>query len=202
MKMIWSEWKNKEKWNVLVNQFHRNFCSKTLSCGKIKSVFRDLKWCCNASWGLKGLNMFGELIRVCVDRRLHDKAVRTTFCHLVRKYSPWPQSDWPSDLYPRVTGARPSQEPVGSWLANHLQMGHSSRGVEPGYVTCAAREIMCQQTRDSEPMMGQRWARVVDGGPTLAENWVIVSCLLGHWSSRDGCWQLLSGWISVPVLFF
>ena len=28
---------------VLVNQFHGNFCSKTPSCGKIKSDFRDVK---------------------------------------------------------------------------------------------------------------------------------------------------------------
>ena len=29
---------------------------KPLSCSKIKSVFRDVKWCFNASRGLKGLN--------------------------------------------------------------------------------------------------------------------------------------------------
>ena len=56
MKMIWSRWKSKENCHVLVNQFHWNFRSKTLSCGKIKSVFRDLKWCFKASCGLKGLN--------------------------------------------------------------------------------------------------------------------------------------------------
>ena len=55
MKMTWCGLKIKENYHVLVNQFHWNFRSKTLSCGKIKSVFRDVKWCFNASWGLKGL---------------------------------------------------------------------------------------------------------------------------------------------------
>ena len=32
-----------------------NFQYKTSSCRKIKSVFRDVKWCFNASWGIKGL---------------------------------------------------------------------------------------------------------------------------------------------------
>ena len=33
----------KENCHVLVNKFHVNFRSKTLGCGKIKSVFRDVK---------------------------------------------------------------------------------------------------------------------------------------------------------------
>ena len=45
MKMIWSGWKIKENCYVLVNQFHGNIHSKTPSYRKIKSVFRDLKWC-------------------------------------------------------------------------------------------------------------------------------------------------------------
>ena len=40
---------------VLVNKFLGNIHSKPPSCGKFKSVFRDVKWCFNASWGLKGL---------------------------------------------------------------------------------------------------------------------------------------------------
>ena len=55
MKMIWNGWKIEENCHALVNQSHGNFCSKTLCCRKIKSVFRDVKWCFNASWGLKGL---------------------------------------------------------------------------------------------------------------------------------------------------
>ena len=57
MKMIWCGLKIEENYHVLVNQFHRNFRSKTLGCRKIKSVFRDVKWCLNASWGLKGLTL-------------------------------------------------------------------------------------------------------------------------------------------------
>ena len=56
MKMIWSEWKSSKNCHVLVKQFHENIHSKTPSCRKIKSVFRDVKWCFNASWGLKGLS--------------------------------------------------------------------------------------------------------------------------------------------------
>ena len=48
--MIWCGLKIKENCLVLVNQFNGNFRSKTISCRKIKSVFRDVKW-----W-LKGLN--------------------------------------------------------------------------------------------------------------------------------------------------
>ena len=55
MKMIWREWKIEENCHVLVEEFHGNFHSKTLGCKKIKSVFRDVKWCLNTSWGLKGL---------------------------------------------------------------------------------------------------------------------------------------------------
>ena len=55
MKIIWCGLKIKENFYVLVNQFHGNFCSKTLCCRKITSVFRYVKWCLNASRGLKGL---------------------------------------------------------------------------------------------------------------------------------------------------
>ena len=58
MKMIWCGLKIKENHHVLVNQSHGIFCSKTVCCRKIKSVFRDVKWCFNASWGLKGLPHF------------------------------------------------------------------------------------------------------------------------------------------------
>ena len=39
------KWKN---CHVLVKQFHWNIHSKPASCRKIKSVFRDVKWCFNA----------------------------------------------------------------------------------------------------------------------------------------------------------
>ena len=55
MKMIWCGWKIKENCHVLVNQFHRDLHYETPGCTKIKCVFRDVKWCFNASWGLKGL---------------------------------------------------------------------------------------------------------------------------------------------------
>ena len=43
--------------HLLINQFYGHFRSEALSCRKIKSVFRDVKRCFNASWGLKGLNI-------------------------------------------------------------------------------------------------------------------------------------------------
>ena len=56
MKMIWCGWKIKKNYHVKVNQFHGHFHSKIPSCRKIRWVFRDVKWCFIASWGLKGLN--------------------------------------------------------------------------------------------------------------------------------------------------
>ena len=50
--------KSKKNCQVLVNKFRGNFRSKTHSCMKIKSVFRDLKWCFNVSWRLKRLNHY------------------------------------------------------------------------------------------------------------------------------------------------
>ena len=41
--------KIKENYSVLVREFHGNFPSKTISCRKIKSIFRDVKRCFNAS---------------------------------------------------------------------------------------------------------------------------------------------------------
>ena len=37
-----------------------------------------------------------------------------------------------------------------------------------------------QQTRHIDLMLVQCWASVVDGGPTLAQHWIDVSCLLGR----------------------
>ena len=75
MKMIWSGWKIKENRYVLVSQFHGNFHSRGLSCRKIKSVFRKVKWCFNASWGLKGLNRVNfqplEVMSCYSDSQLH-----------------------------------------------------------------------------------------------------------------------------------
>ena len=52
--------KIKENYHVLVSQFHGYFHSKPLGCRIIRSVFGDVIWCFNASWGLKGLN-----IKIC-----------------------------------------------------------------------------------------------------------------------------------------
>ena len=42
-----------------------------------------------------------------------------------------------------------------------------------------------QQTRHIDPMLDQCWADVVDGGPTLVQHWVDVSCFLGPCT----CWN-------------
>ena len=55
MKMIWCGLNIKENSDVFVKQFHGNFHSKPPSCRKIKYIFRVVKCCINASWGLEGL---------------------------------------------------------------------------------------------------------------------------------------------------
>ena len=57
--------KIKENCHVLVNQFHVNFHAKTPSCRKMKSVFRDVKRCFNASWELKVL-IHDRYVVICV----------------------------------------------------------------------------------------------------------------------------------------
>ena len=66
MKIIWCGLKIKKNYHVLVNQFHRNFHAKTLGCRTIKSVFSDVKWCFNASWGLRGLKLTTWLLHTIV----------------------------------------------------------------------------------------------------------------------------------------
>ena len=39
--------------------------------------------------------------------------------------------------------------------------------------------VRSQETRDIEALLVQCWASVVDGGPTLNQQWLNVSCLLG-----------------------
>ena len=58
MKMIWCGLKIKENCNVLVNQLNGNFRSETFCYRKIKSGFRDVKWCFDVLWEFKGLNVF------------------------------------------------------------------------------------------------------------------------------------------------
>ena len=47
--------KNVRKLPCISKSFIDIFLLKPLSFSKIKSVFRDLRWCFNASWGIKGL---------------------------------------------------------------------------------------------------------------------------------------------------
>ena len=53
--MIRCSLKINENYQILVDQFHENFPSETVSCNKIESVFRDVKGCFNASSVFKGL---------------------------------------------------------------------------------------------------------------------------------------------------
>ena len=43
---------------------------------------------------------------------------------------------------------------------------------------------LAQQTRDVDPVLGECWADVEDGGPTFTQHWVNVSCILG-WTRTD-----------------
>ena len=63
--MIWCGLKIEENYHELLNQFHGNYHYKTLSCWKIKCVLRDVKWCINASWGLKGLIRLYMYHKIC-----------------------------------------------------------------------------------------------------------------------------------------
>ena len=61
MKMIWCGLKIKENCHALVIQLHGNFRSETLSGRKIRSVFRDVKWCfIVGTWGVKGQGLINE----------------------------------------------------------------------------------------------------------------------------------------------
>ena len=40
--------------------------------------------------------------------------------------------------------------------------------------------LSTQRTRDIDPMLDRCWASVLDGGTTLVQHWVDVSCLLGN----------------------
>ena len=80
--MTWCGLQIKENHHILVNQFHGNFRSKTLSCRKIKYIFRDVKWCFNASWGLKGLKRVAGK-----NNKWHCILSITTLCRATYKFS-------------------------------------------------------------------------------------------------------------------
>ena len=67
MKMIWCGLKIEENCREFVIQFHEDFHYKTLSCWKIESVYRDVKWRFKASWGLERLkaNVGSSTFRDC-----------------------------------------------------------------------------------------------------------------------------------------
>ena len=66
--------KIKENCHVLVNWFHGNFRFKTLGWRKMKSVLRDVKWCFNASLGLKELK--------CTCKRIYTNSTKITLLPL------------------------------------------------------------------------------------------------------------------------
>ena len=45
--------------------------------------------------------------------------------------------------------------------------------------------IRNQQTRDIEPLLVQCWASVVDGGPTLNQQWLNLSSSLGDVKKQE-----------------
>ena len=90
MKMIWCGWKSKETCYILVNQFHVNLHSKTLSCREIKSVLKDVKWCFNASWGLKWLSVLKRIKTIIAFKRC-DRSLRQKpyYSPLTKKRQTW-----------------------------------------------------------------------------------------------------------------
>ena len=107
--MTWCGWRSKENCHILVNQFHGNFRSKTLSCRIIRSVIRDVKWCFNASWGLKGLN--------------DDKTEMVIFCpkHHLGQYGHCTINIWDSAIIPvNCTGCPPLSD---RWCHQERSLG-------------------------------------------------------------------------------
>ena len=43
------------------------------------------------------------------------------------------------------------------------------------------RSNLFHQTRDTDPMMVQNWASILDDGPILSQHWISVSCFLESW---------------------
>ena len=63
---------------------------------------------------------------------------------------------------------------------------HSWPEVGPASAKPGSMYDAWRQARNIEPMVGQCWADVVDGGPTLTQHWFNVWCLLG-WRRIRGC---------------
>ena len=94
---------------MVVKQFYVNFHSKTLCCRSIRSVFRDVKCCFNASWGLKGL-MTCVCWELGVAWRSHDVKVKVPVSSLISRLNTYqppsrftpPPPPWSLDLFIRV----------------------------------------------------------------------------------------------------
>ena len=66
-------------------------------------------------------------------------------------------------------------------MVNHVMIKCCVGWVVSGHViaACSRPPTTCRKTRDIEPVLGYCWASVEDGGPTLNQHWLSVSCLLG-----------------------
>ena len=89
MKIKWSGWEIEENCHALVNQFHGNIHSEHPRCRKITPIFRDVQWCFNASWGLKGLKKSSVSVGVQCTRLTDQLEVqlkdRSRICRLCGK---------------------------------------------------------------------------------------------------------------------
>ena len=95
---------------------------------------------------------------------------------------------------PHKPGSGPLRDPSGS-ITGHLPLKLSSQNIS-------------LQIRDTDAMLGQSWASVVDAGPTLTQHCIRVSCLLEYsgttlpqMQNPKGCNSSLLEW-TVTALWF
>ena len=166
MKMIWKGWKINENCHVLVNQFPGNFLSKTHNCRQIKSVLRDIKWCCNASWGIKDLSIYASRRAFCIKVYMVYYIETRTLSAVI--WSPvWFMK---SDTF--------------------LSLCCWNRGIKSQIM-----EIQNTCVPGKSETLTQYWlmfASVEDGGPTLNQDWVYVLYLLRESCLLMAAWDMNS----------
>ena len=198
MKMTCSGWKIKE------NCHAGNFPSKTIGCREIKFVLRDVKWCFNASWGLKGLRggycivnkhvSSAEWWTSALDAGLifnqywltqRDHPIHTTslcmhaaftkyVCVLVQCLSHMPSLSDAGSLLGQRWWGWPSVD--SATALSRIKQDMNTQWYPRCVRVCQQSVWLCNS--DVDPMLGSCWANVEDGGPTLTQHWFQFSCLL------------------------
>ena len=137
--MIWCGLQIKENYHVFVNQFHGNFHSQTPICRKIISVVRNVKWCFNASWGLKGLNT--DIMLGLKFPKSHTFSVTGTAIHNFKWLKI--QIEYLSDLRVKSVwaslGVNPPDMPRTLYWASEVK--HSQQPTMPSHPTLSSSSV-------------------------------------------------------------